>query len=444
MRGEYQKAIAEYDEALRLKPDDADAYAARGLVHYDLGEYQKAIADYDEALLLKPSYARAYGNRCRAYSHLGQYQRAIADCDRAVGLAPDGDYAHDSRGEAYTYAGRYEDAVSDFNVAIDLSPDGIHFLGRALAYYRWGEYKSAASDYNVAFLHQTGEPKTFEDRRNTYEKLAAVTPTVPPTAPPPSRPPMAVAAVSPELAPPPARPPRQPRVHEKRIALVVGNSAYEHVPRLGNPANDARLMARTLRSLGFTLVGGEAQVDLAKQGFDRDIQAFGDQLPGATVALFYYAGHGMQVQGENFLVPVSANPEKEADTDFQLVDMQAVLDEMEDGRARLNVVILDACRNNPFRSLTRAANGGLGEIKPPKGTLILYSTAPGAVAQDGDGPDSPFTQALAQQIVQPGDEIREVFNDVGLVIEKQSGGSQIPWQGLSPIEGKFYFAGGPI
>jgi uncharacterized caspase-like protein len=134
---------------------------------------------------------------------------------------------------------------------------------------------------------------------------------------------------------------------DKRIALVVGNSAYKNVTPLDNPRNDASLMADTLRALGFAVVGG-AQLDVDKTQFDRAVQSFSDQIQGADVGLFYYAGHGVQVRGSNYLVPVTANPTRESDVDFQLVDTALVLRHMEGAGTKLNIVILDACRNNPF------------------------------------------------------------------------------------------------
>ena len=135
---------------------------------------------------------------------------------------------------------------------------------------------------------------------------------------------------------------------EKRVALVIGNSSYQNVPRLDNPRNDAALMAETLSALGFTLIGSRAQLDLDKSAMDLAVQTFGRQVQGADVALFYYAGHGVQVSGSNYLVPVTANPTREADVDFQMVDVNLVLRQMQGSGTRLNMVILDACRNNPF------------------------------------------------------------------------------------------------
>jgi uncharacterized caspase-like protein len=228
----------------------------------------------------------------------------------------------------------------------------------------------------------------------------------------------------------------------KRVALVIGNSNYRSVARLANPANDAKLMANALQSLGFELIGGGAQLDLDKSGFDAAVQSFGTQLQGADVGLSYYAGHGLELRGTNYLVPVNANPTREADVDFQMVDVEVALHQMEAAGTKLNVVMLDACRNNPFagRGL-RASSGGLGQMQAPEGTLISFATQPKTVAQDGTDGNSPYSKALAETIRKPGLNIFQSFNQVGLVVMKATGGSQKPSVSISPIEGEFYFAG---
>jgi hypothetical protein len=227
---------------------------------------------------------------------------------------------------------------------------------------------------------------------------------------------------------------------EKRVALVVGNSAYQNVTRLENPRNDALLMAETLSGLGFALIGGRAQLDLDKSALDTDVQNFGREIQGADVALFYYAGHGVQVSGSNYLVPVGANPTREADVDFQMVDVNLVLRQMQSSGTRLNIVILDACRNNPFSARgLRSADGGLAQMRAPEGTLISYATQPGSVAQDGSDGHSPYTKALTTTIKQAGLDIFQAFNQVGLAVKRQTGGSQQPWVSSSPIDGSFYF-----
>jgi uncharacterized caspase-like protein len=227
-----------------------------------------------------------------------------------------------------------------------------------------------------------------------------------------------------------------PSFAEKRIALVVGNSNYENVARLNNPANDARLMVDTLRTLGFAIVGNGAQIDLDKAGFDNAVRTFGRQMQGAEVGLFYYAGHGLQVRGANYLVPVNANPA----LDYELEDLGLVLRQMEGSGTRLNMVFLDACRNNPFggRGL-RAAETGLAQMRAPEGTLISFATQPGNVALDGNDGNSPFTSALARIIQKPGVGIFDALNEVGLAVKDKTAGAQQPWVSSSPIDGKFYF-----
>ncbi|MDU1695655.1 MAG: caspase family protein, partial [Bradyrhizobium sp.] len=227
-----------------------------------------------------------------------------------------------------------------------------------------------------------------------------------------------------------------------RIALVVGNSDYQSVGKLANPANDARLVAETFQRLGFTLVGGAAQLDLDKSRFDQVIQTFSKQLLGAEVAVFYYAGHGIQVRGTNYLVPISANPAREADVDFMMVDVGLVLRQMEAAGTKLNIVILDACRNNPFggRGL-RSSDGGLAQIRAPEGTILSYATQPGNVALDGDDGHSPYTRALVDAVQRPGLDVLQAFNQVGLSVKKATASAQQPWVASSPIDGSFYFAG---
>jgi TPR repeat protein len=228
--------------------------------------------------------------------------------------------------------------------------------------------------------------------------------------------------------------------NQHRVALVIGNAAYVRVERLANSANDAKLIADTLRHLGFTVIGGDAQRDLDKAHFEQLVQEFGHQIQGADVALFYYAGHGVQVQGKNWLLPVDANPTRVQDVDFQMIDADLVLKQMDGAGTRLNIVILDACRNNPFAGLgTRGVAGGLAEMRAPEGTLISFATQPGNVAADGSGPDGPFATALANAMHQPGLDIFRLFNDVGLKVKRDTQGAQQPWVSSSPIDGDFFF-----
>jgi hypothetical protein len=236
----------------------------------------------------------------------------------------------------------------------------------------------------------------------------------------------------------------KPPSSEKRVALVIGNAKYRNIAPLANPENDARLMAATLRGLGFTLVGGDAQIDLDKAALDSLVQKYSKEIQGADVALLYYAGHGVQVRGNNYFVPINANPTREADVDFEMTDVNVVLRQMQVAGTRLNLMILDACRNNPFGGGgLRATSGGLAQMQAPEGTLISYATQPGNVAQDGNDGNSPFAKALAQTVRKPGLGIFDAFNEVGLAVMKATGDAQQPWVSSSPIKGSFFFAGAP-
>ncbi|HVN41827.1 MAG TPA: caspase family protein [Steroidobacteraceae bacterium] len=233
---------------------------------------------------------------------------------------------------------------------------------------------------------------------------------------------------------------------ERRVALVIGNGQYRNTAPLQNPPNDARLVADTLKSLGFQLVDDKPLLDADRTTMEQAIRSFGKRLRGGAVGMFYYAGHGVQVDGENYLVPVSANIQDPADIKYELISVSYVLDEMRNAGNRLNIVVLDACRNNPFGArAVRAYTRGLAVMQAPAGTLVSYATQPGNTAADGTGRNSPFASALSASMMKPGLGVFELFNDVGLTVKKATGGQQQPWFDTSPIEGNFQFraGGGP-
>lgn len=228
--------------------------------------------------------------------------------------------------------------------------------------------------------------------------------------------------------------------NERRIALVIGNSDYDTGP-LPNPARDAELMAQTLRDVGFEVI---ARTDANQLEMKRAIQAFGDSLNEAGqdgVGLFYYAGHGVQAGGRNYLVPVGARIQRESDMEIEGVAADWVLAQMEYARNRLNLVVLDACRNNPFARSFRSGASGLARMDAPSGTLIAYSTAPGAVATDGTGRNSPYTAALAAAMGRPGLAVERVFKQVRIKVMEQTDGQQTPWE-ASSLTGEFAFVPG--
>ncbi|AHD03585.1 Peptidase C14, caspase catalytic subunit p20 (plasmid) [Leisingera methylohalidivorans DSM 14336] len=220
---------------------------------------------------------------------------------------------------------------------------------------------------------------------------------------------------------------------EERLALVIGNSAYGAVQPLDNPVRDARLIAETLEGLGFdvTLAADARQIEMK-----RAIGQFGRKLRGAgedATGLFYYAGHGVQSFGSNYLLPVDVALADAADLDLMAVEAQSVLRQMASARNRTNLVILDACRNNPFKDIADLNETGLAEMKAPTGTFLAYATAPGGVALDGEGENSPFTEALAREITVPGRPVEQVFKQVRRAVLDLSGGGQTPWDTSSLV-----------
>jgi formylglycine-generating enzyme required for sulfatase activity len=228
---------------------------------------------------------------------------------------------------------------------------------------------------------------------------------------------------------------------ETRIALVVGNSAYASGPLL-NPANDARLVAQALSQLGFEVI---ERRDADQNTMKRAIQEFGERLDKGgpqAVGLFYYAGHGVQLNGRNYLIPTKANIEREGDVEIEAVSADWVIEQMRYARNRLNIVILDACRNNPFNRSMRSADRGLASMDAPAGILIAYSTAPGAVAEDGSGRNSPYTTALTRAMLEVHQPLEQVFKHVRADVMGATAGKQVPWE-ASSLTGEDYYFNGP-
>ena len=223
-----------------------------------------------------------------------------------------------------------------------------------------------------------------------------------------------------------------------RIALVIGNSDYAEAP-LTNPVNDARLVAHTLRGLGFEV---DLRLDADQKTMKFAIVDFGERLSRAgkdAVGLFFYAGHGLQVSGENFLIPLEANIIRESHVAIEAVSAGWVLGEMEFAGNAMNFVILDACRNNPLSRGFRSAAQDLARMDAPRGGIVAYSTAPGQVARDGLGVDSPYTTALVREMRAPGVSVEHMFKQVRVAVMADTKDQQVPWESSS-LTGDFYFA----
>lgn len=225
---------------------------------------------------------------------------------------------------------------------------------------------------------------------------------------------------------------------ERRVALVIGNAAYKSSPLI-NPANDAKAIANKLKALGFEVVSRE---DLKAAQIPQALRDFRARLQPGAVALFFYAGHGLQIKGVNYLPAVDANIHSEDDVPTQSINVGQVLDIMEDSKTRLNLIFLDACRNNPFARSFRSGGGGLARVNAPSGTLISFATRPGSTASDGEGSHGLYTDHLLKQMERANLPIEQVLKGVVIGVKTDSKGQQEPWMEGS-LDGDFYFLGGP-
>lgn len=235
-----------------------------------------------------------------------------------------------------------------------------------------------------------------------------------------------------------------PAIAADRLALVIGQSAYRSVAPLPNPANDAAAMAKLLEEAGFDV---STASDLSQSDLRRSVSDFAAKLAdnGAdAVALVFYAGHGIQVDGENYLIPVDVDPKREADVPLQAVRLNDVLNTLTSVPSRMRIILLDACRNNPFPGIERTTGNGLAMVDAKTGaagTFISYSTSPGAEAEDGSGANSPYTTALIKVAREPGLTIEEAFKRVRVAVAQETDGRQVPWDSSS-LTDSFNFFGG--
>jgi len=220
-----------------------------------------------------------------------------------------------------------------------------------------------------------------------------------------------------------------------RVALVVGNSAYRGVPELRNPANDARAIAARLKEMRFEVI---SRLDVDKAGMESAVREYGAALAKSkAVGLFFFAGHGFQMSWRNYLVPVDAALEKREDIARHTLDLNVVLEGVRAAANPMNIVILDACRDNPFGSDGRSGKG-LSQVDAPVGTLLAYATSPGNTASDGEGENGLYTANLLREMRAPDSKVEDIFKRVRLNVRRASNGQQIPWESTS-LEDDFYF-----
>jgi len=359
------------------------------------------------------------GNRCITYGMMGKYDQAFADCNGLIEKQPKNVYAINNRADVSMMKGDLDAALKDYNTAIQISPNNVRaHSGRGQIYERKNDLAQARADYRAAAYSLTkfDETEVARARAIAQERLAALTPQAPAGA------------------------------TGRRVALVIGNGAYKNVHALPNPPRDSKLIANALRDVGFQTVISVS--DLTRDKFFEALQTFAAEAEKADWAVVYYAGHGFEIGGVNYLVPVDAKLAADRDAEAQAVALEQVIAAV--GAARkVRLVMLDACRDNPFaptmqRTLSlKLVDKGFSNIEPGAGFMVVYAAKHGETAMDGDGgADSPFATALAREIKQPRVEIRKLFDIVRDDVWSATRHGQQPFTyGSPPGREDFYFVG---
>lgn len=444
-----QEAIADYDQVLRLHPGYAEAYNNRGLARQALGDVTGAIADYTQALAIKPEFAEALNNRALSHRRRSDFKAAIDDFGLAIAQRPDFAEAWFGRGVVFGDLGDFDSAVSDYSKAIEIDPRHADaYNNRADTYLKTGDNGRAIADLNKAIDLNPVHAEAFYTRGDVYRAVGRYELALADIERAMSLDTKGthhdfgnalIAELQARLAPDP-----DAIAAERRVALIIGNGAYEAVTPLDNPSNDAETMAAALRLSGFDSV--TVVRDASRGDFVAALQAFAAEADEADWALVYYAGHGVEVGGTNYLVPVDARFATDRDVVDEAITLDRVMAAVE-GAARMRVVILDACRNNPFAatmevtSPSRSLGRGLARVEPDQATLVAFAARAGSVAADGAGDNSPFTAALAKRVTAPGIEVNMVFRQVRADVLAATGNAQEPFvYGSLPPEDFFFVA----
>jgi tetratricopeptide (TPR) repeat protein len=416
---------------------------SRGLRYLGKRENDPALADFSESIRLDPSNWIAYRVRGEIHHRKNDYDRAIADLDEAIRRKPDDDYAFILRGNSYLKKPDFDRALADFDAASRLNPRFLRaHVGRSEIYENRGELGKALAEIRSALAFEPTSKFLQETAQRIEQKLAATGEKVPVQAAAPSPAPVAPAVPAPpapQISPAPAHPPvaalPQPSppvavAAEKRVALVIGNANYRAVGKLQNPPRDAAALADGLRRVGFKTV--QLTSDLTREGMIAALRTFEREAERADWAVVYFAGHGIEVGGVNYLVPVDAQLKADKDVLDEAVPLDRVLSAIESAK-KLRLVILDACRDNPFiatmkRSIaSRAIGRGLAQIEPEGGVLVAYAAKHGQVALDGEGANSPFVTALVKRLDTPGLDISLLFRLVRDDVLAATGRRQEPF-----------------
>ena len=425
------KALADFNLAGELAPYAASPFAWRGLVYSDQGEQQLALAEINKAISLDPKNWPSYANLGTVYNRLQQYEKAVDAFGKAFSMAPSVGLIT-SRGYNYLQLGDREHARADFDTALRLNPNSVSaYIGRGRVSFEETQYDDAIKNFDQALSLQPNNvdaalrrARSFELQRNfaaarsDFQKVLDLSPTNVTAATGRDRidTKISIASGTGSAASAPVR----------RVALVIGNSHYKAVDQLANTANDAKLIADTFKTLGFSDV--RLLLDGSKEQMSSALQALAHDAVNASWAVVYFAGHGLELDGTNYLVPTDVKYENDSDIPKESVPLDEVLNAVGEA-ANLRLVILDACRENPLVSNIGSVSGsssvgkGLARIEPESGTLVAFATKHGDLATDGTSGDSPFALALTNRMKAPGLEINAVFrlvhDDVYAMTNKQ-------------------------
>jgi len=420
-RGALQSALDDFSVSIKFTPRFLLGWTNRARVRTMLKDYDGAIADFAEAEKIDPTAQQVIGNRCITYGLMGKFDQAFADCNALVEKQPKNAFALNNRADVYMMKGDVDAALKDYNTVIQLYPNSIRgHAGRGQVYERKYDLAQARADYRSAAYSLTkfDDADVARARTMAQERLAALTPQTPGGAP-----------------------------SGRRVALVIGNGAYKNVHALPNPPRDAKLIANVLHDVGFQTVISVS--DLTRDKFFEALKTFADEAEKSDWAVVYYAGHGFEIGGVNYLVPVDAKLAVDRDAESQAVALEQVIAAV--GAARkVRLVILDACRDNPFAPTMqhtlslKLVDKGFSNIEPGAGFMIVYAAKHGETAIDGDnGADSPFSTALSREIKVPKVEIRKLFDIVRDDVWAATQHMQQPFTyGSPPGREDFYFVAG--
>jgi tetratricopeptide (TPR) repeat protein len=450
LKGNLDQAMADHEEAIRLNPNP-ESFLNRALAWKAKGDLDRAIADYDDAILLNPNYAPAYAARGAILKLKGDLDRSLADLDKAVSLNPKSATFLYLRGETLRDNGALDKAIADYDEALRLIPGlAAVYATRGLAYEGKGDLAKARADFDKALkLPSVSDAEVTKPAQETAKShLAALEAKEKAAFEAKEKAALEAKAIkagelslanSGSLQPALADPGR-------RVALVIGMSAYASHSALPNAKRDAQVVAASLREVGFqSVVEG---YDLDKRRLENTLQSFAQQATTANWAVIYYAGHGIEVGGTNYLIPVDAKLATDRDVSFEAVPLDHVMLAAE-GAKKLHLVLLDACRDNPFaRTMQRTASltsrsivtRGLASIEPEAGTMVVYAARAGEVALDGKGEHSPFAQALVNNFKKPRVEIRKFVDLIRDDVMKATDRHQLPFHyGSLPGDEDFFF-----